>query len=176
MKSVLSFFTICGPVSNVVARRTAKIDSALRAEWDSKTHSLQLFSVNGGVNLAPLVHASAGWSHRKNSLYGPNDPNRTDNFLTTDASVSSRRGAVKGYYQFNYDLQRAVFVQQRFSIAYNSQCCGVAAEYQSFNYATGGFSSIGSIPQDRRFNLSFTLAGIGSFSNLLGSFGGQQRR
>ena len=155
---------------------TAAIDSSMRAEYDSKTHSLQLFSINGGVNLLPLVHATAGWSHRINSLYATDDPNRTDNTVTADTGVSSRHGSVKGYYQFNYDLQRQVFVQQRFSIAYNSQCCGVAAEYQSFNYATGGFSSIGGIPQDRRFNLSFTLAGIGSFSNLLGSFGGQQRR
>ena len=66
-------------------------------------------------------------------------------------------------------------MQQRIAIGFNSQCCGVSGEYQAFNYATGGFSSIG-IPVDHRFNLSFTLAGIGNFSNLLGSFGGQQRR
>jgi len=27
------------------------------------------------------------------------------------------------------------------------------------------------VPQDRRFNISFTLAGLGSFSNVLGAFG-----
>jgi hypothetical protein len=32
------------------------------------------------------------------------------------------------------------------------------------------------IAQDRRFNISFTLAGIGTFSNLFGAFGGQQGR
>jgi hypothetical protein len=32
------------------------------------------------------------------------------------------------------------------------------------------------VTQDHRFNISFTLAGIGSFSNLLGAFGGQQVR
>jgi hypothetical protein len=31
---------------------------------------------------------------------------------------------------------------------------------------------IASIPSDRRFGISFTLAGIGSFSNPFGSFGG----
>ena len=30
--------------------------------------------------------------------------------------------------------------------------------------------------QDRRFNISFTLAGVGTFSNLFGAFGGQQGR
>ena len=34
--------------------------------------------------------------------------------------------------------------------------------------------SIG-VTQDRRFNISFTLAGIGTFSNLFGAFGGQDR-
>jgi hypothetical protein len=32
------------------------------------------------------------------------------------------------------------------------------------------------VPQDRRFNLSFTLAGIGTFSNFLGAFGGKTDR
>jgi hypothetical protein len=27
------------------------------------------------------------------------------------------------------------------------------------------------VPQDRRFSVSFTLAGIGTFSNFLGAFG-----
>ena len=37
--------------------------------------------------------------------------------------------------------------------------------------ATSGFA----VPQDRRFNLSFTLAGIGTFSNFFGAFGGRRR-
>ena len=32
------------------------------------------------------------------------------------------------------------------------------------------------VPQDKRFNLSFTLAGIGTFSNFLGAFGGATGR
>ena len=31
------------------------------------------------------------------------------------------------------------------------------------------------LPQDRRFNMSFTLAGVGSFSNFFGAFGGGTR-
>ena len=30
------------------------------------------------------------------------------------------------------------------------------------------------VPQDRRFNISFTRAGIGTFSDIFGAFGGQQ--
>ena len=51
---------------------------------------------------------------------------------------------------------------------YNAQCCGVAVSYQSYNVA--GYSAF-VIPQDRRFNISFTLAGIGTFSNFFGAFG-----
>ena len=46
-------------------------------------------------------------------------------------------------------------------------------EYQSYNLQ-GSFSTLG-INEDHRFNLSFTLAGIGTFSNLFGAFGGQGR-
>jgi hypothetical protein len=40
-------------------------------------------------------------------------------------------------------------------------------EFQKFAYAVGS-----TIPLDQRFNISFTLAGIGSFSNFFGAFGG----
>ncbi len=49
-----------------------------------------------------------------------------------------------------------------------AQCCGIAFEYQTFNY---GASALVAVKQDRRFNISFTLAGLGSFSNVLGAFG-----
>jgi hypothetical protein len=67
---------------------------------------------------------------------------------------------------FNYDLLRDNFLQQRYFAYYNAQCCGVLAEFQTFNFVGAR------IPQDRRFNVSFTLAGIGTFSNFLGAFGG----
>ena len=41
-------------------------------------------------------------------------------------------------------------------------------EYQVYNLGGLGLSGL---QQDKRFNLSFSLAGIGTFSNLLGSFG-----
>jgi hypothetical protein len=57
---------------------------------------------------------------------------------------------------------------------YNAQCCGVGIEYQTYNYGSG-FAGQG-ITEDHRFNVSFTLAGVGTFSNLFGAFGGQQGR
>ena len=83
-------------------------------------------------------------------------------------------GRLGASYSFNYDLRRDTFLQQRYTAYYNAQCCGVAVEYQTFDY---GDSSAGrGISEDKRFNLSFTLAGIGTFSNIFGAFGGQEGR
>ncbi len=67
---------------------------------------------------------------------------------------------------FNYDIKNAYFLQRRFLGYYNAQCCGVTAEFQTFNF--GGFNYGGvlrpTVQQDRRFSISISLAGIGSFS------------
>jgi hypothetical protein len=62
-------------------------------------------------------------------------------------------------------------LQQRLTGFYNAQCCGVAVDYAVTNQRQFGFRD------DKRFSLSFTLAGVGSFTNLLGVFGnnGTQR-
>ena len=39
-----------------------------------------------------------------------------------------------GMYSFNYDVLRKSMVQQRISAFYNAQCCGLAMEYQTYNY------------------------------------------
>ena len=52
-----------------------------------------------------------------------------------------------------------------------AQCCGVQVEYQQFNFPdTAGFP----LSSDRRINFGFVLAGLGTFSNFFGAFGGGQ--
>jgi hypothetical protein len=49
-----------------------------------------------------------------------------------------------------------------------AQCCGLQLELQKFDYPDGfGY------PSDVRFNVGFTLAGLGTFSNFFGALGGQ---
>ena len=60
-------------------------------------------------------------------------------------------------------------LQQRMTGFYNAQCCGLAVEYQTVNYA---FSVL---PPDHRFFLSFTLAGLGNFSPFNGALSGVPR-
>lgn len=80
--------------------------------------------------------------------------------------LQSRYG---GQVSYNYDIARRTLLNQRYVAFYNAQCCGVSFEFQSFNYPDNPQFLIS---KDRRFNMSFTLAGVGSFSNFFGAFGG----
>jgi LPS-assembly protein len=152
-----------------------RIQGDFRTEWDHGVGAFRTFAANATVN-QEAVQVTAGWSQRRflPDLPGFDDPNRADHYLNAAVSLRGGRNRIGGTYSFNYDLRRDSFLQQRYLAYYNAQCCGISVEYQTFNFV-GGFAGL-AIPQDRRFNISFTLAGIGSFSNALGAFGGQQGR
>ncbi|HUE86788.1 MAG TPA: putative LPS assembly protein LptD [Vicinamibacterales bacterium] len=145
---------------------------AFNMEYDPTdlTGKLQGFSLSGGVQSA-TVQASGGWGRRKFAT-GTTGLS-ADNYLQASSTVSSptQRFIVTG--ALNYDIGRKNLMQYRWIGAYNAQCCGIAVEYQEHNFPTSDPRFL--IPKDRRFNLSFTLAGIGTFSNFLGNFGGGQR-
>ena len=117
------------------------------------------------------MQASAGWSRRRYipGLPGYDNPDFADHYLNASANLrTAEQHASACTYSFNYDLSRDQFLQQRYLAYYNAQCCGFAVEYQTYNFASYPRCAI---PKDRRFNISFTLAGIGTFSNFLGAFG-----
>ena len=93
-----------------------------------------------------------------------------NNLLQSSANLRFSGGRYGGNVTFNYDVTRSTLLNQRYVAFYNPQCCGVSFEFQSFNYPERRGILL---PRDRRFNISFTLAGVGSFSNLLGAFGGR---
>jgi hypothetical protein len=66
----------------------------------------------------------------------------------------------------------STLTQQQITGFYNAQCCGLAFQYQTFDYGT---STIALIPADHRFFLSFTLAGLGNFSPFNGALSGVPR-
>jgi LPS-assembly protein len=151
------------------------VDGTFRAEYNTDVHALLTLAANGTVTRG-WVQATAGWSQRRfvRDLAGFNNPNSATHYINSATSIRKPGNALGGTYTFNYDIQRHTFLQQRWIMYYNSQCCGIAVEYQTVNYGTN-VAFIG-VPQDNRFNLSFTLAGIGTFSNLFGAFGGQTTR
>jgi LPS-assembly protein len=142
------------------------LQTDFRTEWDHVTGTFQSMSANGLVNTSN-VQASAGWSRQRILPTTPTqDATTSSHYLNSSVTVRGHRNRIGGTYALNYDLLHEHFLQQRYFAYYNAQCCGVLVEYQTFNFVGA------TVPQDRRFNVSFTLAGIGTFSNFLGAFGG----
>jgi LPS-assembly protein len=123
-----------------------------------------------GTFRAALADLSLGWTKRQYipGLKNFDNPDLADNFLNGGTSFRRPNGHLGGTYAIQYDLRRSRVVQQRLGVFYNSQCCGISVDYQRQELITGTFNQ-----QNNRFNFAFTLAGIGSFSNPLGSFGGR---
>ena len=153
---------------------TDRVAAEFRTEWDPKVDALRSLSASGKIGHSDWLNVTAGWSLRRIVEGDPNFgriPN--DHYLNAATNLRTRRNRIGGTYSFNYDLQRDRYLEQRVVAYYNAQCCGVGFEYQTYNLQ--GLSAA-PVPKDRRFNISFTLAGIGTFSNLFGAFGGQQTR
>jgi hypothetical protein len=86
--------------------------------------------------------------------------------------MHTKDNRVGSVYAFNYDVLHGSVIQQSVSAFYNAQCCGLAFQYQTYNYGAGSLSPI---PADHRFFLSFTLAGLGNFSPFNGALSGVPR-
>jgi hypothetical protein len=155
---------------------TDHLQGVFRTDWDPTKHTLRTLQANGSFSSGTWLQTSAGWSRVRYipGLQGFDNPAFATNYVNASADLRRAGGRLGANYSFNYDLRRDAFLQQRYTAYYNAQCCGIAVEYQSFNLS-GSFAGLG-ITEDHRFNLSFTLAGIGTFSNLFGAFGGQQGR
>ena len=148
------------------------IHATFRAEYDTEFSAIRTMSADGTVAVGDWLHTTAGWSQRRfiEGLSGFDDPDRLDHYLNSATTWKALRNRIGGTYTLNYDVRRGSFLQQRIMGYYNAQCCGFALEYQQFDLS--GFRTTLPIDKDQRFNFSVTLAGIGSFSNFFGAFGG----
>lgn len=151
-----------------IARPTDLTSGQFRAEWDAKYRQMQSLSASGSIR-ASLVDVTAGWSKQ---LYIVGHPIFTEaaqrHYLDMATTFRTPGNRVGGTYGFYFDAKNTSFLNQRVLLYLNSQCCGVSFDWQSISTPLLG------IPSDKRFGISFTLAGIGSFSNPLGSFGGSR--
>jgi LPS-assembly protein len=156
------------------AMPTNELNATVRAEFDARYHALRTISAQGSYAWGQQVQATLGWS--KNGyipeLAGFNDPNLVDQSVNGSTNVHTKDNRYGGLYSFNYNVRQGLLVQQQITGFYNAQCCGLAFQYQTYNY---GSYSIASIPADRRFFLSFTLAGLGNFSPFNGAMNGVPR-
>ncbi len=151
---------------------TDAISASLRTEYDTTFMAFRSISAEGSYETGGWFSTSVGWSQRRfvEGLPGFDDPDRLDHYLNSSTSIRNLANTLGGAYRFNYDMLGGQFLQQRLLMYYNAQCCGVSAEYQSFNFRGLGLQR-SRIPEDKRFSLTFTLAGLGTFANVLGAFG-----
>lgn len=159
---------------NFRATPTQTVNANVRAEVDSRYHALRQISANGTFDWRQQVRTSLGWSHRFfiAGLPGFNDLRALDHYLNVSSNLQTRDRRYGVIYSFNYDVLRSAMLQERISGYYNAQCCGIAFEYQTYNFA--GLPNY-SVPSDHRFFLSFTLAGLGNFSPFSGGLNGVPR-
>ncbi len=145
---------------------TPAVGGTVRLEWDPEIRAFQSKSVSGDAAAGRWLHVAGGWSQRRVRAY----QFQLDNYVNGELTLRTPENKVGGTYSATYDVSGKNFLQSRMVAYYNAQCCGVAVEYQTFNYpnARNRFP----LAQDRRFNISVTLAGLGTFSNLFGGLGG----
>jgi hypothetical protein len=112
----------------------------------------------------PAATVNLAWSRSLSASF-------PTNALNGNTRVNLFDGKITGSYALAWDIKRETIVRQSIVASYNAQCCGFVVEYQEYNCGSfGGASSV--LPKDRRFNFGFTLAGVGTFSNFFGNFGG----
>ena len=150
------------------AAPTIPIGIDFRLEYDPTSQAerkLLGFGLNG-VMRTRMIESTTGWSRQ---AFGSSSRGSSRNFIDQGTALKFRDGRYGGTANFNYDIGRSKLINHRYVTFYNSQCCGVSFEFQEYDYS--GNTNI-LVAKDRRFNMSFTLAGVGSFSNFFGAFGG----
>jgi hypothetical protein len=154
---------------------STSLNATFRAEFDARYHSLRTVTLNSSYSWANALQTTVGWSKRLviPQLAGFSVP---DHYVNNSTSVHTRDNRIGAVYAFNYDVLRSTMLQQRLSGFYNAQCCGIAVEYQTYNFS-GAIANGFSLPvaADHRFFLSFTLAGLGNFSPFNGALSGVPR-
>jgi hypothetical protein len=147
---------------------TDAVGGSLRLEYrpEGDWASIQ---ASGSVKAGTWLQTSGGWSRRRyvQSVLQPAQP-ALDDYVNWRTSVSAGRSHVGGAYQLDLPLSGASRTGHRAGVFYNAQCCGAGVDWQQTIVPASG--SVPAHP-DRRFTISFTLAGVGSFSNVLGVFG-----
>jgi hypothetical protein len=159
---------------DVVGTPADHVSARFRTEIHPKFRTPQVFSLSGAYDTA-RSQISAGWRKYYRLTEAPQgfENNVTSHSLYTNTSFKLLQNRVGGSYGFDYDIRTQAFLQQRWIAYYNAQCCGISVDFQ--NAVINGIGTPNPL-RDRRFGLSFTLAGIGSFANPFGAFGDNSGR
>lgn len=153
------------PISfNARVSPSARVDANTRVEYDVNGLGLASLGVGSTVS-AGLASGSLQFSRQHLSVNS-----KPNSYFSGSTSLHSPNGHFTGTYALSWDLTHSTIVTQNVLATYMAQCCGLQMEFQKFHLVSSA-----PIPSDRRFNFSFVLAGLGSFSNFFGAFGNTLR-
>jgi LPS-assembly protein len=149
---------------NVKLTPSPALDATTRFEYDVHGEGLHVVTTAGTVTVRG---SSSTINYSRYRRRPTSDP---ESSMTWSSSVSMLQGQARGAYALTWDIGRAGILNQSIGMTYLAQCCGIQAEFQKFKFPQS--RSDFPIASDRRFNVSFVLAGLGTFSNFFGAFGG----
>lgn len=151
-------------------------DLAFAATYEHTTNTIRTLRANARLRVTRHLDLNTDWSMQrqpKDSPYADN-PYYNAHALQGGATLRSERNTYGGSLALQYDVANTSLINRAVTAYYNPQCCGFAVEYSQMNPPSIG--GISQPPYNRRFNISFTLAGIGSFSDFFGAFGADPYR
>jgi LPS-assembly protein len=157
---------------SVRASPTQTFDTTMRMEYSVQGLGMQVLSLSSRGTFGPKIaphSVEASWSRSRS---GSGTTASSSNYLSGSGTVRMNEGRVTGSYGLNWDIRRNYIVSHTGRLLYNAQCCGIGFEYQEFHYPQGDARF--PVASDRRINFSFMLAGLGTFENFFGAFGGSR--
>jgi len=135
---------------------TMLFDANSRLEYDVSGRGLMSVSSGGTLNM-PSTSANVNFSHSRSS----------GNFVSGGATLRWLDSRATLAYSVYWNITQSYIQSQHVALNYLAQCCGLQVELQKISYP-----STLPLPSDTRFNFGFVLAGLGTFSNFFGAFGG----
>ena len=149
---------------------TNRVQGSIRTEWDASVSAIRTIAASGSFS-GRHIDGVLSWSQRRVIEELPSfSEAASSHYFRSTTNFHTARNTLGTTFSLDYDLKNDRFLQRRLMAYYNAQCCGVAVEWQTFNLE----GSTANVSQDRRFNISFTLAWIGAVPSFFGALSGQQ--
>jgi LPS-assembly protein len=125
-----------------------------RVDYDPLLGRITNTTFNGNVRLANKYLFGVGHSEINNfpDVVPPSDQINVL-FAVGNQTRKGWNAAVNAFYDLHYHVLEFGTTE----VTYNTDCCGISAEYRRYNFG---------IRDDTQYRVSFTIANIGSFGNM----------
>lgn len=132
---------------------------AVRSYTASASIAQPYFDFTGSWSKQQVIDGLPGYS----AAYAPHS-------LSFSSRVRQAGGRASLSYSTVLDIFNDRMLQHHLGAFYNAQCCGISMDYLWRNLSHYGLRN------EKRFSISISLAGVGSFVNPLGVFGNNGRQ